>query len=106
MAFVADVLNFLVIQLYAYIGTRHIYDRINNRREMRRRRMKREFSNLENFGSLLFSFLIAGMLFIGVSDVFPTLSLLSTPIWLVDLALLIIGYFMASAWNLIRNPYS
>ena len=106
MPFVADVLNFLVIQLYSYIGTRHVFDLLNYRMERRKHRMKREFSNIENFGALLFSFLVAGIIFIGVSDIFPTLSVLSTPIWLVDLALLIIGYFLASAWDLIRNPYS
>lgn len=105
MSFEADVLNYLVIQLYVYIATRHVFDRINRRREMRKARMNREFTDIENFAALLFSFLIGGIIYVGISDVFPALSLLSTPIWLVDLALIIVGYFLASRWSLIRNPY-
>ena len=105
-SFLVQLLNYLVIQLYAYIGTRHIFQIIDRRRERRMKRMNREFSHIEIFGELLFSFLIAGMIYLGVSNVFPTLTIISTPIWLVDLALLIVGYFLASTWRLLKNPFN
>ncbi|MDE1832829.1 MAG: hypothetical protein KGH58_00225 [Candidatus Micrarchaeota archaeon] len=101
-----NVLDYVTIQLYAYIVTRKIFERMNRRRLMRRERRNREFTDLENFTSLIVSFIIAGSIFSGISGLFPDIAALNAPIWLADLVLIGIGFFIARALGLLENPYA
>lgn len=102
----ASILNYITIQLYAYMATRRVFDGINRRRLMRKERRNREFSDIENFTSLLVSFVIAGIIFTGASELFPALATFNTPIWAVDFILIAAGYFIARSLGLLRNPYA
>ena len=106
MVDLSSLVNYVVIQLYSYIGTRHVFKLVDKRRSHRLKKQNRDATQLENFFSLLFSFIIGGVVYLAINQYLPLVVSIGPSVLLGYLVLLILGFFLARKWKMLKNPYA
>ncbi|MDE1856713.1 MAG: hypothetical protein KGH98_01360 [Candidatus Micrarchaeota archaeon] len=106
MVDMSPLVNYILIQLYSYIGTKHIFRRLDRRRRIRYQKLQREATEIENFVALLISFIIGGTIYLIASQYVPVLAEIGPSIWLGYAVLFFAGFLLARKWSMLNNPYS